>query len=406
MGSSTNPCQNSTITLQEQEHPRSPGAQRDMATPRLPMPMGLFTLPPELLLLICRLLCSVDVACLSLCNHRSLQLLGDRLANPNFKIDKANNHSRKREILLTRLSKDNPHFYYCHFCSHLHHWDRVPLPGPAFHPNKPALRCLQNTDHIPLLEATRVHKNFSYYKFYYHHLQLAMRRAFYGDKYGISTRALQFTEIQTTLDSDMITLLAVEARIIKSPTPSLGLRIQNMIAIKRSEIALLDSSKIGFLGICGHLDMTRNLLPTLIAETVKTYLNKPAENQCQIKIKICAACHTDYKLEIKEYGTECLALVITKWLDLGSGHRFNDPKWKAHVHYNCEVREVGPRREAGRTRMYFETALGGTVSETLATAMNLCWLWNRNFTGRTGIMKWGDSAWISQPNSPEGFLYQ
>jgi hypothetical protein len=203
----------------------------------------------------------------------------------------------------------------------------------------------------------------------------------------------------------MITLLAVEARVIKSPTPSLGLRIQNIISIKRSDIELLDSSKISFLGICGHLDMTRNLLPILVAETVKSYLSKPAENQRQIRIRVCTSCHTDYKLEVKEYGTECLALLITKWLDLGSGHRFNDPKWKAHVHYNCEVGQVGPRCEAGRTRTYFEKSLGGNVSETLATAMNLCWLWNWNFMGRTGMMKWGDSAWISQPNSPEGFPY-
>ncbi|CAL5872133.1 uncharacterized protein PFLUO_LOCUS6391 [Penicillium psychrofluorescens] len=377
-----------------------------MAKPQVPIPMGLLALPPELLLFICRLLCSVDVACLSLCNHRSLQILGDRLANPNFKVDKANSHSRKREILLTRLSKDNPPFYYCHFCSHLHRWNRVPLPGPAFHPNKPALRCLQNTDHIPLLEATRVHKNFSYYKFYYHHLQLTMRRAFYGDKYGISTRALQFTEIQTTLEADMITLLAVEARVMKSPTPSLGLRIQNMIGVTRSDIELLDSSKIKFLGICGHIDMTRDLLPILVAETVKTYLSQPAENQHQIRIRVCNSCHTDYKLEIKEYGTKWVALVITKWLDLGSGHRFDDPKWKALTHYNCEVREVGPRREAGQTRMYFEKTLGGNVSETMATTINLCWLWNWNVKGKPGMLKWGDSAWISQPNSSEGFLYR
>jgi hypothetical protein len=57
------------------------------------------------------------------------------------------------------------------------------------------------------------------------------------------------------------------------------------------------------------------------------------ELDCRVDpdVRRCRYCNTDFQVEIKEIGEKDLALVITKWLDLGSGSTPMGTRWRAHL---------------------------------------------------------------------------
>lgn len=42
----------------------------------------------------------------------------------------------------------------------------------------------------------------------------------------------------------------------------------------------------------------------------------------------CACCHTEFRIDFKEYEGVGTAVFITKWKDFGQGRSFLDPKWQ------------------------------------------------------------------------------
>jgi hypothetical protein len=104
------------------------------------------------------------------------------------------------------------------------------------------------------------------------------------------------------------------------------------------------------------------------------------EFECRVSPDVleCRYCNMDFQVEIKKVGDEELALVITKWLDLGSGLTPMDPMWRAHLgsHRAAERAKVG---EAGVIRLRFESEPGPSLDSL--SRQNALYLNGKRFMG-------------------------
>ncbi|KKA23813.1 F-box domain-containing protein [Rasamsonia emersonii CBS 393.64] len=204
---------------------------------------------------------------------------------------------------------------------------------------------------------------------------LAMKRHYYGPGHGPSTESLSFTEVQAS--DEATTLLSVEARICPAPA-SLCLRIQQWVVMSSVKADTILSKTPSTL-ICGHIGSGH----TVVSRIVES--RSP-------EIFKCRYCNIDYQLEIKEYPDDRSALVITKWLDLGSGLTPNDPRWRVHIGMGRHA-ELGASSEAGDVRRRFENGQG--LSQDALSCQNESYVMTPN--DRSGILDcWGKDIWIQQ----------
>jgi len=68
----------------------------------------------------------------------------------------------------------------------------------------------------------------------------------------------------------------------------------------------------------------------------------------------CRYFNKDFQVEIKEIGSKGLALLISRWLDLGSGLTPMDTKWRVHLARD-KAAEVGKLGEAEDMRLRFKS---------------------------------------------------
>jgi hypothetical protein len=80
----------------------------------------------------------------------------------------------------------------------------------------------------------------------------------------------------------------------------------------------------------------------------------------------CKRCPTEFQIDVKDFLENGVALILTRWLDLGEGRTPLDPRYASHViHKHCRRYSVPVRFEAGSIRAAFE---GGDFDiETLLT---------------------------------------
>jgi hypothetical protein len=169
----------------------------------------------------------------------------------------------------------------------------------------------------------------SRYGFYFVHLQLAMQRFYRGPRFGITTESLSYTEVKEYEDSR--TLFSTEAQICPSggglpmsqthpgltqfKSHNLCLRIQATMLVAREDLHLFLSDEV--LGpivvfyICEHISHT-----TFLESMVNSYGEEPIDYHIAAT---CKRCNTDYELQLVESGQEELALVMTRWINLGPG---------------------------------------------------------------------------------------
>lgn len=243
------------------------------------------------------------------------------------------------------------------------------------------------------------HGGSSYYLFCFIHVQLAMRRFFHGPRYGISMESLSYTEVQLS-DQAITTLFSVETRVCPEKTPSLCLRAQNIISVSRSKAALL-SSETWFLEVCTHIFSLHKVMPEamlrpLIERQVRGYLSG-SPSGCEPDR--CRHCETDYKIEVKEYDDNSLALVITKWMDIGSGLTPDDPRWRSKLpSYIFALNSDAPDAFGlvGYSRSRFENAPGGQSEETLLSR-NLSYLSGKKY--KAEMDRLNDFTWFLQAES-------
>ena len=355
----------------------------------------LLDLPLEIVQLIAGCLQPPDAASFALCNRNLSALFGSIYWKP-IRRDIAEASQRKQ--FLVTIARDVPLWFFCHWCSNLHPRSRIGPPGPAFQPRRP-LRCFRNLLGPTLWTYSQVHDGVSHYNFEFHHLQLAMEQHRLGARYGISVDSLSLVEVQESSKSDarqrLTTLLSVDARVCAHPQ-RLCLRIQNCVVCYHKDLELV-RNQLQLIYVCHHL---RDELPQLIDRWVLWGVD--ASKMPEAELRQCIHCNMDYQLEIDDFGSEGVLLVVTRWLDLGSGtglahHPVITTPLKS-VSPNtlidwCE--RVNPSSEQGEVRSSFEREQGG-LSQRALVLQNRSYLSEENY--KKEMSQLYPRVWIVQAN--------
>lgn len=339
---------------------------------------GLEKLPVELLYGIADFLAAPDRCCLSLCSHRLFNILGH-----NSRLEPKTEHWR---IFLQRLSRDLPRHIYCHACSVIHQCEHIKPPGPIWYWHL-RLPKHDELDKSPwLFWSVNVHPGGSRYAFFHIHVQLAMKRHYCGPTHGISTESLAYVEVQTSASPSLTSLLSVDAQICHGPR--LCLRVQNWVLLKDFK-----PSSLYRIGICVHLNTQDAPIAELIQSESDTRKGSSRKSS-NPNIYQCRACGIDYQMETIDCDREGTALVITKWLDLGSGLDPKDSRWTRHF-YPLGTRSLG-KIEAiqsdGTLCSHFEQE--SAVSLDALTHMNASLLERNAFLRKTHQIKC--NTWLLQ----------
>ncbi|KAA8568825.1 hypothetical protein EYC84_007808 [Monilinia fructicola] len=105
--------------------------------------------------------------------------------------------------------------------------------------------------------------------------------------------------------------------------------------------------------ICKHTN-SGLLGAHLTAKLVKSRLAQlEAQEEIRPQTLQCPECWMEHELDIADLGTRGFAILITKWVNLGSGLDFRDPKWQSHVTARANLNGGHPR-QTGDIKKNFE----------------------------------------------------
>lgn len=311
----------------------------------------LLDLPPELLFQIAAFLSDITLKSLSLCNKRLHQLLK--------KHERLHSFTKFQSLLmLVRLERDLPQFFSCYICQKLHKYDlseSFGLSGIARRKSS-RLPCDYKGDNWKdeyrmghgITQTFRSHSDFNHSRnrLVFHQVKLAIRRFQYGTDYGISTDSLSYTQVRyyshplqvqsysiRTIHPDIPTLYSIQAQICREPL-GLLIRMQDILLFETWEDSKLlpDKNPMRFYEICKHVSLTSKMSDL-------GNLRNGKESQF---IYNCPRCNTHCVLEILNQPNSTIALIMTRWVNLGSGLDEEDPLWKVHVFHSYESARVDP----------------------------------------------------------------
>ena len=293
-----------------------------------------------------------------------------------------------REQFLSTFARDLPSWFYCHSCSHLHPLNRIRSPGPFDEPSHP-LWCQKVPNEgsfYPYLDGA-----FPYYRILFHHLQLVMRRHYLGPGYGISTDDLSFVQVSELGECELweqrTTLFSVEARVCTEPA-RLGLHIQRWVVLHTNALELaVERAKC--VEVCIHHSAEESETFQLIMSSLDEYLT---EGPREPKRRVCRKCKFIYQLEVLDTGSDGLAIVITKWLDLGSGLTPLDQRWRLFTEFPHEDDGANHADDADRCRLEFEK--GGGLKQHVITLRNASYLSKQQYRQTMNNISAG--VWILQ----------
>lgn len=232
-------------------------------------------------------------------------------------------------------------------------------------------------------------------------LAAGYERHYHGPAHGISTESLSFIEVQVSTDEDeaepVTTLLSVEARVCPKPE-SLFLRIQQWALISFTKRDMIHS-KTEFVTICDHITSRSSEVSRLM----EFQLEAPRTgSECREWPDVLKRRYrnTDFQVETKELGDQGLALVITKWLDLGPGLTPKDTRWRVHIARD-KAAEIGRLGHAGDIRLRFESEPG--LSQDSLSRRNASYLTDKRFMN--AMDRWNNKTWILQGGKRLPFSY-
>ncbi|OJI91322.1 hypothetical protein ASPTUDRAFT_52995 [Aspergillus tubingensis CBS 134.48] len=308
-------------------------------------------LPRELLVHIGNLLTTADIICLSLCS-RTLNLFTTSFYDSKPPQDKPLTLS-----VLTRLTRDLPKMFCCHYCAKLHRITDVlhPARSMGFRHRCPDLGVWHRKCSQPSIRwLLSVHCMTTLYDFRHCHLVAVLQNYHSGGRYGINAESLAFTEVvDYPQQPARTTLLSVEGRVCAPARarqrPSLVLQIQQWVLIhdlqvfsdRGLDVAL---SVLHNWFICNWLRVGHGSIQDKI---------RPANRQRNLcwkeapltEIMRCSHCGVEFQIVLRACGEDGTAVTITKWLDLGAGTDIEDPKWKKATFTNT-IESIYNRVEA------------------------------------------------------------
>jgi hypothetical protein len=114
-------------------------------------------------------------------------------------------------------------------------------------------------------------------------------------------------------------------------------RGQHWLLIPAGQVIKLSREAYPAPKVCAQLNSSvdyynDNILITMLLCKVK-HINKD-EYPCSwcTGLKQCQYCPMEFQIGVKVFEGRGIALVITKWLAVGSGMSPSDPKWCSHLH--------------------------------------------------------------------------
>ncbi|KAJ6014658.1 hypothetical protein N7540_009249 [Penicillium herquei] len=315
-------------------------------------------LPLEVLELIAKHMHRLDIICLALCNHWLFSCFST-VPFSNFNYTPTEDfESYFFTELLRRLDRSEPRVFLCYSCNHLHRVQDVSLPGPVF--TEPGCFSLRKTKYHARYMTTPIRlidfPCYSDYKFYFVHLQLAMRDLYRGPGFGIPLESFFYTEVSTgpigrkdstsheqqisDISTDKIkstekTLLSVDARICNNEKyPSLCLRIQELALVEPQNMNKLIPQPSDHIRICWHIRSGTTEIDDLVRQMVRRF-RSGERGSSLIEQSRCSQCNTSWKIQVREVEVEArqksVCLAITRWIDLGPGISAEDPRWRSFI---------------------------------------------------------------------------
>ncbi|RAK75713.1 uncharacterized protein BO72DRAFT_157978 [Aspergillus fijiensis CBS 313.89] len=304
---------------------------------------GLELLPLELLLHITRFLAITDIVCLGLCS-RTLYGFVTGLCD-------LNPVQRNKSIAisaLSRLVRDLPRMFCCHYCARLHPITDVRPPAVdqiifTKCPDLGAPYLYRGDGPLPSLWwFFRVHGLPSGYRFQHCHLVAVLQNHTFGGCLGIDSESLAYTEVvDDPADPARTTLLSVEGRVYvpagAGPTPpSLVLQIQQWVLFDDDDVVFSDRDNDVSLSVFQHrfICEAQELDTAVVMDAIRSVVQQRGfssldeQPSAATECMRCPICEVEFQIALEDCGKDGKAVIITKWLDLGAGMDLEDPKWK------------------------------------------------------------------------------
>lgn len=114
--------------------------------------------------------------------------------------------------------------------------------------------------------------------------------------------------------------------------------------------------------ICPHLEFNLfgwSELKTKLACRISHWNNLPLNFRCPTCSGLfqCKICPTEFQIDTKDFLKNGVALILTRWLDLGEGRNLSDPRYASHISHAYDAtryRDVPVPFEAGSIRATYE----------------------------------------------------
>lgn len=274
---------------------------------------ALLDLPVEMMQYIASFLPTGSAAALALCNHSSSRTLGTQYWEKLRKVQ-----PREREEFLLMLERDLPDFLFCHRCAKLH------LPDDR------RTGAIPRKEERPCFQADFWTGTYRYFHhgFRFEHVQMIMKRHRLGLDISAHLHRLSITE--TGYRQKHNYQFSMEARVISG---ELLVRAQHWMLIPAGHN--IEMPRIDFAYLCPHLEspVKEDYLWKLLRCTMDHLNSKEDSCPTCTGLKQCRFCLTEFQIDVKDFGTQGTAIVITRWLDLGIGETPTDPKWLSHFRY-------------------------------------------------------------------------
>ncbi|CAG8947351.1 unnamed protein product [Penicillium salamii] len=373
----------------------------------------ILTLPLELVLSITDLLDDIETTCLALsCTQLWSTLKSQRVKLKSGCLNLIDSEERRGRLVLI-LSRDLPKHIVCDYCARLYEVDmsdKPSLPHRRFMTSNTLCDlCSQFLHRLPLdfqLQWSNGYKML--HRIHFSDVKLAIQR-FSDQKSGYSINSLNHTQVaclkpktvdpETELEADTNQLLtSIEAMIIHSEPepPTVSLRIQHIMTARarKRDDSIMDYNELPHP--CFHIDLL--YMSTEFAKKLPKQGEEHHDRSFHCR-DTCDTCMVDYQLDIvndTDTGYE-FTLVLTRWINLGSGSSPQDIQWKAHSAWYGTVENSHLEPRFG-----FETF--SSQSHRALRASNLFYLENQNYRSLMQRSHQEPSVWVLR--SPRNWAHQ
>jgi hypothetical protein len=178
-----------------------------------------------------------------------------------------------------------------------------------------------------------------------------------GPNRGIPMSLLSFTEIRRQKRYKVWTLLNVEPRIIDN---ELFLRVQQWIIFDQDDQTTFE--KLCGPSICSHITKFRGKYAgsttlDLLQCQIQHIGGRASCPTCSVLYR-CIDCAVEFESDAIHLEDRKLAVIITKWLNVGNGDSPASPHWRRHLYPPFEGLPVATAKDWLGSRSIFEGHIG------------------------------------------------